>query len=64
MKGGEAEAFRLDNLQIMKLRELSGTETLISHPAAMTHSGVARELREEIADRCLIRIPWASTSET
>lgn len=50
VKGGEKEAFRLlDNLQIMKLAvSLGGTETLISHPAAMTHSGVARELREEI----------------
>jgi methionine-gamma-lyase len=27
---------------------LGSTETLISHPASMTHSGVARELREEI----------------
>jgi methionine-gamma-lyase len=50
VKGEEKEAFRLlDNLQIMKLAvSLGGTETLISHPAAMTHSGVARELREEI----------------
>jgi methionine-gamma-lyase len=59
VKGGEAEAFRLlDNLQIMKLAvSLGGTETLISHPAAMTHSGVARELREEIGlTDALIRI--------
>ena len=36
---------------------LGGTETLISHPAAMTHSGVARELREEIGlTDALIRI--------
>lgn len=48
VKGGEAEAFALlDHLQIMKLAvSLGGTETLISHPASMTHSGVARELRE------------------
>ena len=39
----------LDHLQIMKLAvSLGGTETLISHPASMTHSGVAREVREEI----------------
>lgn len=59
VKGGEKEAFRLlDNLQIMKLAvSLGGTETLISHPAAMTHSGVAKELREEIGlTDALIRI--------
>jgi methionine-gamma-lyase len=59
VKGGEKEAFRLlDNLQIMKLAvSLGGTETLISHPASMTHSGVARELREEIGlTDALIRI--------
>jgi methionine-gamma-lyase len=50
VKGGEKEAFALlDHLQVMKLAvSLGGTETLISHPASMTHSGVARELREEI----------------
>lgn len=59
VKGGEREAFALlDNLQIMKLAvSLGGTETLVSHPAAMTHSGVARELREEIGlTDALIRI--------
>jgi cystathionine beta-lyase/cystathionine gamma-synthase len=42
----------------MKLAvSFDGTETLISHPAAMTHSGVARELREEIGlSEALIRI--------
>ena len=36
---------------------LGGTETLISHPASMTHSGVARELREEIGlSEALIRV--------
>ncbi len=50
VKGGEAEAFAfLDKLEIMKLAvSLGGTETLISHPASTTHSGVAKELREEI----------------
>jgi methionine-gamma-lyase len=50
VKGGEAEAFALlDRLEIMKLAvSLGGTETLISHPASTTHSGVARDLREEI----------------
>src|SRR5271163_4553879 len=59
VKGGEKEAFALlDHLQIMKLAvSLGGTETLISHPASMTHSGVARELREEIGlSDALIRI--------
>jgi methionine-gamma-lyase len=59
VKGGEKEAFALLNhLQVMKLAvSLGGTETLISHPASMTHSGVARELREEIGlSEALIRI--------
>ena len=48
----------LDHLQVMKLAvSLGGTETLISHPASMTHSGVARELREQIGlSDALIRI--------
>jgi len=57
--GGEAEAFALlDGLQVMKLAvSLGGTETLISHPASMTHSGVARDMREEIGlTDALIRI--------
>jgi methionine-gamma-lyase len=59
VKGGEAEAFALlDKLEIMKLAvSLGGTETLISHPASTTHSGVARDLREEIGlTEALIRI--------
>jgi methionine-gamma-lyase len=59
VKGGEKEAFALlDHLQIMKLAvSLGGTETLISHPASMTHSGVTRQLREEIGlTDALIRI--------
>ena len=49
---------RLDGLQVMKLAvSLGGTETLVSHPAAMTHSGVPRALREEIGlTDALIRI--------
>ena len=57
--GGEAEAFAfLDRLQVMKLAvSLGGTETLISHPASTTHSGVPRDLREEIGlTDALIRI--------
>ncbi len=59
IRGGEAEAFHfLDHLQVTKLAvSLGGTETLISHPASMTHSGVARELREEIGlTDALIRV--------
>jgi methionine-gamma-lyase len=42
IKGGEAEAFRLlDKLQLIKLAvSLGGTETLASHPASTTHSGM------------------------
>ncbi|MGD9512005.1 MAG: cystathionine gamma-synthase family protein, partial [Geminicoccaceae bacterium] len=57
--GGEAEAFAfLDKLQVMKLAvSLGGTETLISHPASTTHSGVPKALREEIGlTDALIRI--------
>jgi len=57
--GGEKEAFALlDKLQVMKLAvSLGGTETLISHPASTTHSGVAQALREEIGlSEGLIRI--------
>ena len=45
LKGGEAEAFRfLDALRIAKLAvSLGGTETLASHPAAMTHLSVSDE---------------------
>ncbi len=50
VKGGEAEAFRLlDALQVIKLAvSLGGTETLISHPASTTHSGVARQTRDRL----------------
>jgi methionine-gamma-lyase len=50
VKGGEPEAFRLlDGLQVIKLAvSLGGTETLISHPASTTHSGVPKETRERI----------------
>jgi methionine-gamma-lyase len=45
VRGGEAAAFRLlDRLQVIKLAvSLRGTETLASHPAAMTHSGMPPE---------------------
>lgn len=45
---GEADAFRfLNKLQVMKLAvSLGGTETLISHPASTTHSGVPKATRD------------------
>jgi methionine-gamma-lyase len=59
IKGGEAESFRfLDNLRIAKLAvSLGGTETLASHPAAMTHLSVpdARKAALGITDN-LVRI--------
>lgn len=59
LKGGEAEAFAfLDALQIAKLAvSLGGTETLASHPAAMTHLSVpaARKAALDISDN-MVRI--------
>jgi methionine-gamma-lyase len=57
-QGGEEAFALLDNIQIMKLAaSLGGAETLISHRASITLSGVARELREEIGlTDALIRI--------
>jgi methionine-gamma-lyase len=50
VKGGEAEAFRLlDALQVIKLAvSLGGTESLISHPASTTHSGLPKQTRDRI----------------
>jgi methionine-gamma-lyase len=59
VKGGEAEAFRLlDALQVIKLAvSLGGTETLMSHPASTTHSGVAKQTRDRLGiTDALIRI--------
>ncbi len=59
VKGGEAPAFRtLDRLQVIKLAvSLGGTETLASHPATMTHSGMpAEELARYSITPGLIRI--------
>ncbi|SFS05843.1 cystathionine gamma-synthase family protein [Sphingomonas jatrophae] len=59
LRGGEAESFRfLDALKIAKLAvSLGGTETLASHPAAMTHLSVpdARKAALGIGDN-LVRI--------
>lgn len=59
LKGGEKQAFAfLDSLKIAKLAvSLGGTETLASHPAAMTHLSVpdARKAALGITDN-LVRI--------
>lgn len=48
--GGQAASFRfLNALQIFKLAvSLGGTESLASHPATMTHSGVPADVRQRI----------------
>jgi len=50
LKGGRAEAFRL--LEAMKLfilaESLGGVESLIEHPATMTHASVPAEARERM----------------
>lgn len=39
----------LDSLQFIKLAvSLGGTETLMSHPASTTHSGVPKETRDRL----------------
>jgi methionine-gamma-lyase len=50
VKGGEAEAFKVLNaLQVFKLAvSLGGTESLISHPASTTHSGVPKATRDRL----------------
>ncbi|MGR2857533.1 cystathionine gamma-synthase family protein [Erwinia sp. 1181_3] len=47
IRGGEAAAFRfLNSLQLFKLAvSLGGTESLASHPASTTHSGVPLDVR-------------------
>ena len=50
IKGEEKEAFRvLNNLKLIKLAvSLGSTESLVQHPASMTHIGICPELREKI----------------
>ncbi len=57
--GGEREAFAfLNKLQVIKLAvSLGGTETLASHPAAMTHSDVPPDERQRLGiTESLIRL--------
>jgi methionine-gamma-lyase len=59
VRGGEAAAFRcLDALTVIKLAvSLGGTESLASHPAAMTHSGVPVEVRRRLGiSESMIRV--------
>ena len=51
IQGGEKEAFKfIDNLKLIKLAvSLGGTESLVEHPATMTHAGVAPAFREELS---------------
>jgi methionine-gamma-lyase len=59
IEGGEKEAFAfLNRLEVIKLAvSLGGTETLISHPAAMTHSDVPPESRARLGiTDALVRI--------
>jgi len=50
LRGGQAASFRfLNALQLFKLAvSLGGTESLASHPASTTHSGVPVEVRDRI----------------
>ena len=50
IRGGQPASFRfLNELKIFKLAvSLGGTESLASHPASMTHSGVPADVRERI----------------
>ena len=50
IRGGQPAAFKfLNALQILKLAvSLGGTESLASHPATMTHSGVPADVRQRI----------------
>jgi methionine-gamma-lyase len=59
IEGGEKEAFAfLNKLKVIKLAvSLGGTETLASHPAAMTHSDVPPESRKRLGiTESLIRL--------
>ncbi len=59
INGGLEEAKRfLENLEVFALAEsLGGVESLIEHPALMTHASVPRETRDQIGlTDCLIRV--------
>ena len=59
IKGGEKEAVQfLENLELFTLAEsLGGVESLIEHPALMTHSSITKEEREQAGIKdSLIRV--------
>ena len=59
LKGGMAEARRfLENVQLFTLAEsLGGTESLVEHPAIMTHASLTEESREALGiSNTLIRL--------
>ena len=59
VKGGEAAALRsLERCQIFTLAEsLGGVESLIEHPAIMTHASIPADVRKQIGiSDALIRL--------
>ncbi|MFP5500879.1 MAG: PLP-dependent transferase, partial [Candidatus Sericytochromatia bacterium] len=48
IKGGKAEAFRfLNHVKLCKLAvSLGGTESLVEHPATMTHADIPRDVQD------------------
>jgi methionine-gamma-lyase len=59
IKGGEKEAFQfLNHLKLIKLAvSLGSTESLVQHPASMTHSGICSDLKKKIGIKdSLIRL--------
>ena len=59
IKGGQKEAFKfLNSLKLIKLAvSLGSTESLVQHPATMTHVGLTEELKAEIGiNQSLIRL--------
>ena len=59
IKGGEKEAFQfLNHLKLIKLAvSLGSTESLVQHPASMTHAGVCPELKAQLGiNHQLIRL--------
>ena len=67
VKGGvEAGAKLLNAVKVMTLAvSLGGVETLIPHPANMTHAGYTQQERDVLGiTDGLVRIPWAARTPT
>lgn len=59
VRGGQEQVFRmLDRVRVFTLAEsLGGVESLIEHPATMTHASVPGEVREQMGITCdMVRI--------